>query len=195
MRPAIDGTGVQNLDYEWSVIGNLTRRTDHNQTVNGQIVSETFEYDHLNRVHHATVAGQARKSFDYDPLGNILAKDTSGAYSYTAAQPETLAARERAKPHAVRSVNGQGAARYDANGNMTSGFGRTLTWTSFNMPIRIERGNASSHFTYSSEHTRITQRSQKDGLPITTVYVGGGLYEYIDNAGHIDRKAYISREE
>ena len=43
------GVGVQNLEYEFSVIGNLRKRTDHNQTVNGATLSEEFEYDELNR--------------------------------------------------------------------------------------------------------------------------------------------------
>ena len=57
--------------------------------------------------------------------------------------------------------------RGDANGNMTSGDGRTLTWTPFNMPLAITQGASTLTFTYDTEHGRIKQVAP-DG---TTLYI------------------------
>jgi RHS repeat-associated protein len=187
------GVGVQNLEYQFSVIGNLTRRTDHNQTVNGNTLSEEFEYDELNRVLKATVAGQTAKNFAYDLAGNITSKDGVGTYSYTPAAG-SLQPGERAHPHAVRQINGGTHATYDRNGNMTSdmtsGVARTITWTSFNMPNLIQRSGASSRFTYDVDHGRITQQAAQNGLLKTTIYVGG-IYEKVNDGAKIEHKHYI----
>jgi RHS repeat-associated protein len=184
------GVGVQNLEYEFSVIGNLKTRTDHNQTVNGATLSEAFEYDELNRVLKATVAGQAAKNFAYDLAGNITSKDGVGTYSYVPAAG-SLQPDERAHPHAVRQINGGTHATYDKNGNMTSGFGRTISWTSFNMPNLIQRNGVSSRFTYDVEHGRIMQEAAQGGVLRRTIYVGG-MFEEVNDGAKIERKHYIS---
>jgi len=184
------GVGVQNLEYEFSVIGNLNKRTDHNQTVNGATLSEQFEYDELNRVKKATVAGQAATNFDYDLAGNITSKDGVGTYSYVPAAG-SLQADERAHPHAVRQINGGTHATYDKNGNMTSGFGRTISWTSFNMPKLVQRNGVSSRFTYDTEHGRILQEGAQGGVLKRTIYVGG-MFEEVNDGAKIERKHYIS---
>ncbi len=188
--------GVQDLNYEFDVIGNLIKRTDLNQqvTVGGAQLAESFKYDELNRVTEAAVGGGETKNFSYGLYGNILTKGGS-VYRYAPAQPETLLPTERAKPHAVRSTDGGVDARYDANGNMTSGFDRILTWTSFNMPKLIQKGSgssaASSRFTYDVDRGRITQVAAKNGKSATTIYVGG-IYEEVHDGATLERKHYIS---
>lgn len=62
----------------------------------------------------------------------------------------------------------------DANGNMTAGAGRTMTWTGFNMPSSITRGASVLTFSYDPEHNR-TRQVAPDG---TTTYLtdpGSGL--------------------
>ena len=56
------------------------------------------------------------------------------------------------RPHAVSSAGGQSYA-YDANGNMTSGAGKTMTWFSYNLPNLITKG------TSSSQHGEWTRRA------------------------------------
>jgi RHS repeat-associated protein len=184
------GVGVQNLEYQFSVIGNLTKRTDYRQTVNGNTLLEEFEYDELNRVRKATVAGQTAKNFAYDLAGNITSKDGVGTYGYAPA-PGSLQQGENSHPHAVRQINGGTHATYDKNGNMTSGFGRTITWTSFNMPNLIQRNGASSRFTYDVDHGRIMQQGTQNGLLKTTIYVGG-MYEKVNDGAKIEHKHYIA---
>lgn len=173
-------TNVQNLDYRFDVLGNLKKRTDNNQTIGGATLTETFNYDALNRLSNSQATGQAQKAFGYDLLGNISSKADVGTYTY-----------DSLHKHAVRSVNGGTAAVYDANGNMTSGFGRTITWTWFNMPERIQNANASSYFTYDPDHNRITQRNVgQNGLVVTT-YVGG-FFESVDKDNEVESRHYIS---
>jgi RHS repeat-associated protein len=186
-----EGSAVQSLNYNFDVIGNLEERRDQNQTV-----TETFEYDELNRVRKAI--GPLTREFSYDLAGNIMAKQGVGDYSYTPAVPETLSpnGRERAKPHAVRSVTPLGGlrspdAQYDANGNMTSGFNRIISWTSFNMPELIQRGDARRHFTYNADRARTKQVAVQGTASITTIYVGG-MYEVVDNGTKTERKHYIA---
>jgi len=50
---------------------------------------------------------------------------------------------------------------------MTSGDGRTLTWTPFNMPLAIAQGASTLTFTYDTEHGRVKQVAP-DG---TTLYI------------------------
>src|SRR3569833_2658932 len=64
-------SGIQNIDYTFNALGNLTGRND---TVNG--VNETFQYDTLNRL--TAVTGPANKSYAYDALGNITNKSDGG---------------------------------------------------------------------------------------------------------------------
>lgn len=80
------------------------------------------------------------------------------------------------RPHAVTQVAGtlNATYSYDANGNMTAGAGRTVTWTSFNMPSSITRGSNVLTFSYDPEHNR-TRQVAPDG---TTTYLhdpGSGL--------------------
>jgi RHS repeat-associated protein len=184
-----EGSAVQSLNYHFDVIGNLGQRTDQNQSV-----TESFEYDELNRVRKAV--GPLTREFSYDLAGNIMAKQGVGDYSYTAAVAENLSpnGRERLKPHAVRNVTLNGVrqdAGYDANGNMTSGFNRTISWTSFNMPELIQRGDARRHFTYNADRARVKQVAVEGTVSTTTIYVGG-MYELVSTTTKIERKHYIA---
>ncbi|MHB8405745.1 MAG: PKD domain-containing protein, partial [Gammaproteobacteria bacterium] len=62
-------SAVQSLIYAWDGYGNLEERQDANQTL-----SETFQYDDLNRLHQSTVTNPANNgptlTWNYDPMGN-----------------------------------------------------------------------------------------------------------------------------
>ena len=155
---------VANFSYTFDTIGNLTSRAD---TYQGY--TEKFCYDVLNRVTNYAVAstctGTGTKTVAYNDIGNITSKSDVGTYSY----PTPGSAR----PHAISSITGtvngvvNPSYTYDANGNMTAGAGRTVTWTSFNMVDTITQGSSSFAFTYDSEHSRIKQVAP--GL--TTMYL------------------------
>jgi RHS repeat-associated protein len=175
-------TNVQNLEYHFDVLGNLKTRKDNNQTINGSLLTETFNYDALNRLTNAQVTGQAAKAFSYDLLGNITHKDGVGDYTYPAAGA--------AHPHAVKTAGNSGTATYDANGNMLSGFNRSTTWTWFNQPQLITGYGASANFEYDADHNRVTQRYSTAGGLVVTTYVGG-FFEAVDDGNTVKYKNYI----
>jgi RHS repeat-associated protein len=74
---------------------------------------------------------------------------------------------------------------------MRSGFNRTLTWTWFNMPERIQGYGASAYFTYDADHNRITQQYSSGGSLVVTTYVGG-FFERVDKDSEIEDRHYIS---
>ena len=80
---------------------------------------------------------------------------------------------------------------YDANGNLVRAHGasgtRTVTWTSFNKPVRITNGSSFSAFAYGPDRMRYKQvRYGPDAADpakhvTTTTWTVGNLYEQIDH--------------
>ena len=138
------GGAVQALIFSYDALGNLTQRVE-----NG--LSESFTYDALNRLTGSTVAGGPVKTYAYDSIGNLTFKSDVGTYSY----PLPGASRPHAVSATVGAVNASYA--YDANGNLTAGGGRTVTWTSYDLPAQITRGVASVVFTHDVDHQRVRQ--------------------------------------
>jgi RHS repeat-associated protein len=62
---------------------------------------------------------------------------------------------------------------YDLDGNLTSGAGRTVTWTSFNMVATIVQGATTIAFGYDADHSRITQTEASGSSTTTTTYLNG----------------------
>jgi hypothetical protein len=58
------------------------------------------------------------ETYTYDTIGNLTSKSGVGAYTY---------GPTNSGPHQARTVGGA-TSSYDANGNLTSGGGRTFTW-------------------------------------------------------------------
>ena len=151
---------VQNLAYDWDGAGNLNWRRDDNQNL-----TEAFVYDNLHRLTSSTLNGAANLTVAYNALGNISAKTGAGSYSYHAT-----------KKHAVVSTSGGGSYGYDANGNMTSRNGSTISWTSYNLPGVIQgSGGNSSQFFYTPDRARYKQVANYAGTVETTIHVGGLL--------------------
>jgi RHS repeat-associated protein len=166
---------TQHLSYTYDVLHNLTGRSD---AVTG--LSETFAYDELNRLTRAT--GAITKTYQYDSIGNITYKSDVGTYSYLSSGQNSI------RPHAVASVAGtvNASYSYDANGNMQSGAGRTMTYTSFNKPESISTASAVSTFLYDANYSRV----QKITNTKTITYVGK-LFEREASNGVVQDKSYI----
>ncbi len=176
IQSGLGGTsGVQDLGYAFDGYGNLTSREDFTQEV-----YESFTYDPLNRLTGSTLknaeteAVLSSKSYRYDAVGNLVNKSDVSAtdYGYGAGS---------AGPHAVTSAGGHTYA-YDASGNMVSGGGRTLTWTSFQKPRTMAKGTTRSTFEYGPERKRVRQVKVKGSVTETVTYVGG-LYERVEKTG------------
>ena len=176
-----NGTTLQSSHFDFDRLGNLERRRFSSRTGVIQDVTETFTYDSLNRLRTATTSGlvSVSKTYNYNAIGNITSKsDYGNDYRYG------THISTGAGPHAVRQVYNAGVLRasytYDANGNMTGGAGRSMTYTWFNQPSSVTSGTNYSTFSYDSEHMRVAQTSNKG----TTVYVN----PRIDAGGHYERE-------
>jgi RHS repeat-associated protein len=181
------GTGLADYAYHFDAIGNLETRAD-----NKTGLAETFTYDKLNRLRRADIAGGASQFVTYDDIGNIMSKTGAGTYTYGAGS---------AGPHAVTSTTGtiNGVANptfaYDPNGNMTSGAGRTVTYTAFNMAATITQGSTSVGLTYDSEHKRILQTTPTGETRYLNDPVSGGMAErHFPTTGSNQWRDYIQAD-
>ncbi|GGC87345.1 hypothetical protein GCM10011396_38240 [Undibacterium terreum] len=147
--------------YHYDAIGNVTQRSQYWD--NGGF-DESFSYDGLNRLSTSQVGSKPLLNFNYDAAGNLKTKTDLGTYTYPSQGSGS------ALPHAVSSISGiPGTFSYDSNGNLLSGASRTATWTSFDMPLQINRNGNSESFVYGPEHQR-TRQNRGDGS--TLVYAG-----------------------
>lgn len=146
-------TVLDDIALGYDIVDNLTSRSNATTAV-----AETFAYDALQRLtsfsRGTTVAG----TYAYDAVGNFTQKSDVGAYAYTGSRLSSI---------------GRDTYSYDANGNVLSGAGRTLTWTSFNMPKTIVKGTTTLTFSYDGDHARIKQVAPSG----TTYYADAGSYE------------------
>ncbi|BET68102.1 hypothetical protein ASA1KI_30200 [Opitutales bacterium ASA1] len=160
------GFGLQQIEYDYDVLGNVKTRTD---AATG-LVENAF-YDALNRLDgfvSTLGANVTNTDVDYAANGNITWKSDVGAYAYGAGG---------AGPHAVTSA-GAHTYTYDANGGMLTGAGRAIQWTAFNQFRRIDQGGQFSEFWFGAAHERVGQRNNHG----RTVYVGG-IYERFTPTG------------
>jgi RHS repeat-associated protein len=155
------GAGRQNYSYAWDKTGNLLQRQDLRQGI-----SEEFSYDEQNRLLSARRNAALTLALTYDAAGRIRSKSDAGNYSYSTAHPG-----------AVVSVSGGPAGTqsfgYDANGNMSSRNGMTLSWTAAQLPKRINHaGSDYVEFEYGPDRHRVRQIARTGGNTVTTYYIG-----------------------
>lgn len=179
-------TNTQQLgeSYTYDALGNVANRQQNwgsdiaNQPVNS--FDEIFTYDALNRLKTASVTGFPTQTFDYNDIGNLISKTGVGSYTYPSTINNSVSNYDNngmstSRPHAVASTTLHSNFSYDENGNLVSGAGRSLTWTSFDMPATINKGTESSSFVYGADHQR-TRQSKTDGAGNTTdVYYAGAM--------------------
>jgi len=125
--------------------------------------SESHTYDALDRLTNASGPGAQSLSVGYDALGNVTSRSDVGSYGYHAV-----------RKHAVVSA-GSNSYTYDANGNMATRNGSTLTWTSDNLPASLSASGYTASFNYAPDRRRWRQVSTYAGATETTIYVGGLL--------------------
>ncbi|CAA2142196.1 FG-GAP-like repeat-containing protein [Hyphomicrobium sp. ghe19] len=183
----VSATTVRSLSYSWDKLGNLQNRVDNQLNVR-----DDFTYDNLNRVtRSATTTGGTTNLVDvaYDSLGNITSKSDIGAYTYG-----TGTSCGGPGPHAVTAVAGTKNTNYcyDPNGSMTSGDGRTITWSGFGMPTRVVQGLRAIDITYGPDRARFKRIDTNETGTTTTHYVAGGTYEVMTTAtGQVTRRLTI----
>ena len=172
------GLDIQDLDYAWDSLGNLTSRKEKSGSKN---LTESFTYDGLNRLTSQTVSGQSTVSVAYNGIGNITSKSDVGVYTYGAGS---------AGPHAVTAAGGSSYA-YDANGSNISGDGRTISYTTFDKPDQVTKGGHTTTFAYGPDRSRYRRIDTSSAGTTTTRYVGNVEIVFLPN-GDQKRKRYIA---
>ncbi|WP_437955465.1 RHS repeat-associated core domain-containing protein [Sorangium sp. So ce119] len=178
---------VQDLDYGYDDLLNLTHRTDALQRRN---TTERFRYDALQRLTCAYFSEAESASapcairYDHAPDGNLTFKSDAG----------TLAYDDPLHPHAATGAAlVTGSFGYDAVGNQIARpGGTTVRYTPFDLPERITQGASTVTFGYDGDQQRIRKTtSEKE-----TLYLGD-LYERVTEAasGTVEHRYYVHSPE
>ncbi len=170
------GNSIRSLEFQYDELDNVTSRQDH---ILG--LQESFYYDSLNRLTQSTITGQLKgiaynrnTTYDYDTQGNITYNSDVGRYTYGDQRSNTPG------PHAVINAGSQHRNyRYDANGNLLAGGGRSITWTSFNKPARFEKGGKVTTFAYGPDRARYLKTTNTS----RTLYIGKVYEKVIERTG------------
>ena len=156
-----NGVVVQNNVYTFDNFGNLRSRTNNSLQTGTLGQSETFDYDTVNRLTHINDVEKVK----YYANGNIKWKDGVGNYCYNSDNPN--------------AVSGIGAVdcttkdyQYDDNGNMTSGRGRTITYSHFDKPTLISNSAGTTAFSYGTNRSRFKRVTTENNVTTTTYYIG-----------------------
>ena len=165
---------LQKLTLTFDELGNLTQRRDQGRskvTSLAKNVMEAFTYDNLNRLKTTRIAGKASANVDttYDARGNIKTKSGVGTYVYGNTSNRLVSVTPSGGTAMIYA--------YDSNGNLTSGDGRTLSYTSFDKPHTITKGTDQTvQFAYDGERARykrsVTTGTGTNAVTTTTYYVG-----------------------
>lgn len=181
------GGSRQSQLYTFDGLGNLRVRTNNLQqvtdpyTLNASALSETFEYDDLNRLESTAINDVTSLSLSYtdNGNGNLLTKsdvESGGSYHY-GTQPTQCSST--AGPHALTQV---GTLRYcyDANGNQTqrykgSELTRSVTYTSFDKASAINGGGETTAFNYGINRSRYKRVHTDSDNKVTTSFYFGNI--------------------
>jgi YD repeat-containing protein len=142
--------------YGYDNVANVTSITD-NQS--GGIAAQTYGYDERDRLTRWTL-GSTTQNYVYDTIGNLTSK-AGVSMTYGANANGTGAG-----PHQARSIGGV-AQSYDANGNLTSGMGRTIAWNNENLPSSVTSNGVSETYGYNADSLRV----KKVRSGVTTIYL------------------------
>jgi RHS repeat-associated protein len=166
----------QNLSYAWDKNENLDQRVDANQSN----LTERFTYDALERLTGSTLNGATDLVLGLNAAGNITSKVGLGTESHVDIGNYTY---HPVKRHAVTATSNGWTFTYDANGNMLTGRGSTITWYSYNLPKTITNGSLSSQFFYTPDRRYWRQDANYSTGSESTVYIGGLLEKVTSASG------------
>jgi RHS repeat-associated protein len=151
---------LQNLAYTRDAEGKITALTS-------PFADEgwTYAYDDRHRLTSATSANTSlTQSYQYNAIGNITYSSRLGTYTYPASGPNGCGTGVAcALPNAATAA-GSNTYTYDANGSMTSGAGRSITWDGDLRPSAID----GLTFAYDADGVRL----EKAAGATVSYYVG-----------------------
>lgn len=192
-------SALADLRYSYDYLGKVVFRSN---TATG---SENICYDALNRITgynapDSACTGSGTIAVAYDDSGNIIEKTdvctSINCYSYP--NPGSV------RPYAIQQLgaifNGvtEPTFTYDNNGNLTSGVGRTMAYTGFNMVSQMSDSTTTLCWTYDSYHQRVRmdQVSVCGGSAVSSTYylndsVSGAMAELIVSGSNTTWKDYL----
>jgi RHS repeat-associated protein len=181
-------TKLQDLTYDYYDNGLVKKRTDNANLVNGFARTDDFTYDTVGRLTNWILnsgGSTNHTTYTYDTIGNLTGIDrtfaSTGApldetrtYGKTVngvlTQPHTLTGVTPTCPEGQACVNEN--PQYDPKGRQTSGNGRTVTYTAFDLPKTVTRNGQTTTFKYDAFGQRF-----KEITGVNTTYTVGGIYE------------------
>ena len=188
---------IQNFAYAYDIFANLAARTDN---LHG--MTESFEYDYLNRLEKITLNG-TESIMGYDEYGRICSKQAQGQDVFSNAIYD-----DWKKPHAIREAT--------VETNPFDGRSQVIQYTMFDKVKEIREGSLKYMFDYGYDHqrTRMTHTGngilqyQKTyvgnceynmfmgGARVTTTYLSGpmGVFAYAEGNGNDFTLKYIHKD-
>jgi RHS repeat-associated protein len=174
------GAALQNQSFLYDEVGNVTQRQDNNLGL-----SENFYYDGDNRLSYSTLNSTQNLSLNYNEMGNITSRsDIAGGANWTYSSSH------------VHEVTQAGSTAYqyayDANGNMTSRQGSSITWSSYNYPTGIADSATGESVSFKYNPDRTAWYEQTNGPQgLEQLYNVGGLYNVVQSGGVTDYRNYV----
>lgn len=149
---------LQNLQYEYDALGNITRITDTSETDTAK--TARYRYDDLSRLIEAAVNGAANgdnytQNYTYSPTGNLIRHSAIGDYSYDGKHPQSVTE--------AGNVNYE----YDARGNLTGDGTWTHEYDYRNRLVNSTNNGSEINYTYGYGNERIKKTDGEN----TTIYI------------------------
>ena len=174
---------LQDLEYTWKEIGNLSNRKSWMNTPQNQNLVEIFTYDNINRLKNITLNGSQKGAHQYDPagLGNLISKQASGQVLFDGA----AYGEDDYGPHAITSAN------------IVSGVfpadNQQIVYNSYDKVTELSEGAKQLSITYGTHRQRIEQ--EYDWQFILVKKRWAGACEYITFNGQQRIITYLSGPE
>ena len=161
------GTQLQDLEYTYDKVSNLTSITDSAYTGSASSGLSNIQYDDLHRLTSLNSDVQGQMTYSYNAIGNLISNGESsgGDYVYGGS-----------RPHAVTNACGK-SYQYDECGNMKVRGNQQLTYDEQNRLISVTKtGQPTVTFGYTEDGSRLWK---KKGSIITQIRIGD-IYEEKD---------------
>ncbi len=177
---------LQRLAYEYGSGGLIRSRHDVSEDRAARI-TEDFSYDFLGRLMYWTAFQNCRVSqqkYVYDDLGNVVSVELKAGLGRNAilrygSSPNS----PHAGPCAVRELEEDGATtvfQYDTGGRQIGDGGRSITWSEFDLPRRIQTATEDITFKYDAARQRTVKQG---GSASETVSIGAEYEKYAASSG------------
>jgi RHS repeat-associated protein len=184
MRYSVEGKDTSSLKYTYDANGNIVQIRE-----NG-ILKAKYQYDQLNRlIREDNKALNKTYTLTYDAGGNISARSerTFTLDAEVFGNTETLYSY---KGDQLVAVNDNDGFTYDALGNPTTYFGKTLAWGKVRQLNSIASGGESIQFTYDVSGIRTSKVS--GNAESQYIYNNGRLEAEFKTDGATDKALYFN---